>query len=75
MQYNHNFFDGYKLFDKNGKFTKINFKNIAFDKAYQESQTLKLLFNEKQEPINDYLQTCKNSEGKTLFEIFKQENK
>ena len=49
-------------------------KEVGFTQAYQESQILKLLFNSDQTPKNDYLQTCKNIEGKTLFEIFKQEN-
>ena len=34
------------------------------------NRSLKLVFNSKGEPINDYLKTCKNSEGKTIFNIF-----
>jgi hypothetical protein len=47
-------------------------KEVGFDQAYQESQTLKLLFDQNQQPINDYLQTCRNSENQTLFDIFKE---
>ncbi|MEI6729400.1 MAG: hypothetical protein WCK98_07220 [bacterium] len=31
---------------------------------------LKLLFNDKQEPIDDYLKTCKNEQGKNIFELY-----
>ena len=40
-----------------------NYKKEAVDKFYDQNGVK-----------NDYLQTCKNSEGKTIFEIFKNEN-
>ncbi len=45
--------------------------DVDFASCYQESQALKLLFDDKGKPINDYLKTCKNIEGKTIFNMFK----
>ena len=49
--------------------SKENFEEIA---EYQS--ILSLLFNEKQEPFNDYLQSCKNNEGENLFDLFKEKS-
>lgn len=46
-------------------------KKVGFDTSFKDSQTLKLLFNEKQEPVDDYLKSCKNYQGKNIFEAFK----
>ena len=66
--------DEYFEYDIKGHFDKF-LKDVGFPKAYKESQTLKLLFNDKGKPINDYLKTCKNSEGKTIFNIFRPKTK
>lgn len=70
------FYIGY--FDNKSDFIRENKLENLFDldkikaeKVYLESPTLKLLFNDKGESINDYLKTCKNLEGKTVFDIFK----
>ena len=47
---------------------KQDSSNDAFPVELKVNRGLKLLFNEKQEPIDDYLKSCKNEQGKNIFE-------
>ncbi|MEI6729397.1 MAG: hypothetical protein WCK98_07205 [bacterium] len=57
---------------KNNQQQYGSFKANGFTQAYQDSKTLRLLFNDKQEPVDDYLKSCKNEQGKTIFNVFKE---
>lgn len=51
---------------------KQDSSNDTFPMELRVNRGLKLLFNDKQEPVDDYLKSCKNEQGKTIFNIFKE---
>ncbi|MEI6729401.1 MAG: hypothetical protein WCK98_07225 [bacterium] len=56
---------------KEDKENSFYIEKVGFDTSFKDSKTLKLLFNEKQEPVDDYLKSCKNDQDKNIFEAFK----
>lgn len=54
---------------------KTDSSNDSFPVELRVNRSLRLVFNKKGEPINDYLQTCKTESGKTIYNLFKTETK
>ena len=65
----------YKRFVWEKKFNAKNLQEAGFAKAYKESEIVKLLFDQNQKPINNYLKNCRNKNKKTIFDAYRPEFK